>query len=382
MFSKKAMVLLSVLTILSVTLVGCASQPATTAPISSPTIAAPVNTAAAPAAVAPAATAASPQLPAATSAPKSQLTVAVVGGGEVGDMGFIDSANDGLTRMSAQLGVKTVMIQTRSDSSVYLDDLISAAQQADLIFVVPGYFFDDQLKQVMPQYPKKTFIYVDGTTTISGMTSLVLKQNEGAFLAGALAALMTTDTTDLKNADAAKVIGFMGGADMPVIHDYQVGFNQGAKYAVPDIQIINQYAGTHFDPVKGKETALAIYGKGADIIFQAAGPTGVGVFEAAKDAKKYVIGVDSNQKSLAPDNTIASMRKNVGDAIFQLTKMYLADQVKPGGTYSFGLAENGVGIDYGEMAPDLVPQSIKDQIANYRQMIIDGKIVVDTYTAP
>ena len=368
MFNKKVMVLLSVLTVMSVLLAACASTPAATAV---------QTTEAATAAATEAVTTAATEAPAAA----SSITVAVVGGGEVGDMGFIDSANEGLKRMTSELGVKTVMIQTRNDTSVYLDDITSAAEQADLIFIIPGYFFDEQLKQVMPQFPNKTFIYVDGATTIGGMTSLVFKQNEGAFLAGALAALMTTDTTDLPNADSAKVIGFMGGADMPVIHDYQVGFNQGAKYAVSDIDVINQYAGTHTDPVKGKETALAIYGKGADIIFQAAGPTGVGVFEAAKDAKKYAIGVDSNQKSLAPDNVIASMRKNVGDGIFQLTQMYLDGKVKAGETYSFGLAENGVGIDYGGMAPDLVPQSIKDKIAEYRQMIIDGKIVVDTYTA-
>lgn len=372
MLNKKVMVLLSVLTVMSVLLSACVTQPVATATASAP---AATEAAVATEAATEAATVAATEAPAAKS-----ITVAVVGGGEVGDMGFIDSANEGLKKMASELGVKTVMITTHDDTSVYLDDLISAAEQADLIFVVPGYYFDEQLKQVMPQYPNKTFIYVDGATSQSGMASLVFKQNEGAFLAGALAALMTTDTTDLSMADSAKVVGFMGGADMPVIHDYQVGFNQGAKYAVPDIEVVNQYAGTHTDPVKGKETALAMYGKGADIIFQAAGPTGVGVFEAAKDAKKYVIGVDSNQKSLAPDNTIASMRKNVGDGIYQLTQMYLAGKVKAGETYSFGLAENGVSIDYGEMDPDLVPQSVKDKIAEYRQMIIDGKIVVDTYT--
>lgn len=373
MLNKKVMVLLSVLTVMSVLLSACVTQPVATATASAP---AATEAAVATEAATEAATVAATEAPAAA----KSITVAVVGGGEVGDMGFIDSANEGLKKMASELGVKTVMITTHDDTSVYLDDLISAAEQADLIFVVPGYYFDEQLKQVMPQYPNKTFIYVDGTTTQSGMASLVFKQNEGAFLAGALAAMMTTDTTDLSMADSAKVVGFMGGADMPVIHDYQVGFNQGAKYAVPDIEVVNQYAGTHTDPVKGKETALAMYGKGADIIFQAAGPTGVGVFEAAKDAKKYVIGVDSNQKSLAPDNTIASMRKNVGDGIYQLTQMYLAGKVKAGETYSFGLAENGVSIDYGEMDPDLVPQSVKDKIAEYRQMIIDGKIVVDTYT--
>ena len=181
--------------------------------------------------------------------------------------------------MQTDLGLKTIIIQSGNDASRYLDDLTSAGEQADLIFVIPGYFFDEQLKQVIPQFPTKTFVYVDGATTIPGMTSITFLQNEGAFLAGALAALMTTRTDALTQANSAKYIGFMGGADMPVIHDYQVGFNQGAKYAVPDIQILNQYAGTHFDPVKGKETALAMYGKGVDIIFQAAGPTGLGVFK-------------------------------------------------------------------------------------------------------
>ncbi len=213
------------------------------------------------------------------------------------------------------------------------------------------------------------------------MTSVSFKQNEGAFLAGALAALMTSEIKALANADPEKVVAFMGGADMAVIHDYQVGFDQGTKYAVSDVKVIDKYAGTHTDPVKGKETATQLYGEGADIIFQAAGPTGVGVFDAAKEAKKYVIGVDSDQKSLAPDYTIASMRKNVGDVIFLFTKQYLNKEIELGKAYSYGLKENGVGIDYSTIKPDLVPQSVKDQIAKYRQDIIDGKIVVDIYTA-
>jgi basic membrane protein A len=319
-----------------------------------------------------------------TTAPATEgasLTVAVVAGGEVGDMGFIDSANEGLKKMESELGVKTVMIQTRSDTTVYLDSLISAAEQADIIFVIPGYFFDEQLNQVVPQFPDKVFVYVDGSTTIPGMTSVSFKQNEGAFLAGALAALMTTETTALANADDAKTIAFMGGADMAVIHDYQVGFDQGAKYAVADVNVIDRYAGNHFDAVLGKETALSLYEQGADIIFQAAGPTGVGVFEAAKDAQKYVIGVDSDQKSLAPDYTIASMRKNVGDGIFLFVQQYMNGEITAGNTYAYGLAENGVGIDYSTIGPDMVPQAVKDQIEQYKQDIIDGTIVVDTYTA-
>lgn len=360
MYKKKLMTVVCVLVVVSM-MAACAPEPA-----------------AAPTEVEPIAT----EVPAAvpTEAPEP-ITIAVVAGGEVGDLGFIDSANEGLKRMESELGVKTVIIQTRNDSNIFLDSLISAAEQADLIFVVPGYFFDEQLKQVVPEYPTKTFVYVDGATDIAGMTSVVFMQNEGAFLAGALAALLTTRTADLPNMDEAKKIGFMGGADMPVIHDYQVGFNQGAKYAVQDVEVINRYAGTHFDPAKGKETALAIYGSGADIIFQAAGPTGLGVFEAAKDAEKYVIGVDTNQKGLAPERVVASMRKNVGDSIFQFAQSFLADEIKTGEVMSYGLAKNGVGIDYGDMDPDLVPQEVKDTIVEYTKMIVDGTIVVEKYTA-
>jgi basic membrane protein A len=308
------------------------------------------------------------------------ITVAVVAGGEVGDLGFIDSANEGLQKIKGDLGLETTIVSTRGDMNINLDVLISAAEQADLIFVIPGYFFDEQLKQVIPEYPGKTFVYVDGATDIEGMTSIVFRQNEGAFLSGALAALLTTQTEDLQNMDEAKVVGFMGGADMPVIRDYQGGFNQGAIYAVEDVEIINQYAGTHFDPAKGKETALAIYGAGADIIFQAAGPTGLGVFEAAKEANKYVIGVDTNQKNLAPEWVVASMRKNVGDAIYQFTESFIAGEISGGDVMAYGLAKNGVGIDYGGMDPDLVPQWIKEKIAEFAQEIIDGKILVDQYT--
>lgn len=375
MYKNKLMVVLCALVLVSM-IAACAPQ---AAPAAAPTKAPEAAPTEAPAAAPTKAPEAAPtEAPAAAAAPT--LTVGVVAGGEVGDMGFIDSANTGLKRMEKELGVKTVIVSNKNDNNNNLDVLLSVAEQADLIFVVPGYFFDEQLKQVVPQYPKKTFVYVDGASSIEGMTSVVFKQNEGAFLVGALAALLTTENTALPQTDAAKKIGFMGGADMPVIHDYQVGFNQGAKYAVSDIEVVNQYAGTHFDPAKGKETALAIYGAGADIIFQAAGPTGLGLFEGAKEAKKYAIGVDTNQKNLAPEWVVASMLKNVGDSMFLFTQSFIKGDIKTGAVMSYGLKEGGVGVSYGDMDPDLVPQAIKDKVAGFAKDITDGKVVVETYT--
>ncbi len=312
-------------------------------------------------------------------APTVDLKIAVVAGGEIGDKGFIDSANEGLIQLQEELGIETLLLQGRDEPDRYLDLLISAGEEADLVFVVPGYFFEEQLAEVVPQFPDTTFVYVDGVASLEGMSSVRYLENEGSFLAGALAAMLTERVDELSLVDDATVIGEMGGADMPVIHNFMVGFEQGALYINPDVTIISRFAGTHFDPAKGRETALAMYEEGADIVFQIAGPTGLGVFEAAKEAGRYVIGVDSDQKPLAPDNTVASMRKRVGDSIYDFTLMFVNGEVETGGVYLYGLAKNGVGIDYGSMDPDLVPQDVKDRIEELRQMIIDGEIVVDAY---
>jgi basic membrane protein A len=122
-----------------------------------------------------------------------------------------------------------------------------------------------------------------------------------------------------------------------------------------------------------------MYDEGADVIFQIAGGCGIGVFEAAQTAQKYTIGVDEDQKALAPEFTLASMRKRIGDSLYQFMDMYLKGEVNRGETYYFGLANDGVGLDYGDIEPDLVPQDVKDKVEELRQMIIDGEIVVDSY---
>ena len=311
---------------------------------------------------------------------EEKIKVAVVAGGEIGDKGFIDSANEGLKYMEENMDIEILLLQGRDEPDRYLDLLLSAGEEADLVFVVPGYFFIEQMTEVVPKFPETTFVFVDGVTDIPGMSSLRYLENEGSFLAGALAAMLTTQTDELSLVDEAKVGGEMGGADMPVIHNFMVGFEQGVKYIDPEVTIISRFAGTHFDPAKGRETALAMYDEGADIVFQIAGPTGLGVFEAAKEANRYVIGVDADQKPLAPEHTVASMRKRVGDSLIDFTQNFIAGDIEVGGVYLYGLAKNGVGIDYGDMDPDLVPQDIKDQIEEIRQKIIDGTIVVDQYT--
>lgn len=313
---------------------------------------------------------------------EKNLKVAVVVSGEIGDKGFFDSANEGLKLIQSELGLSTLYLQGRQQPDRYLDLLTSAAEEAQLVFVVPGYFFEEQLPEVVKKFPNTSFVYVDGFTNIEGMYSIRYMEHEGSFLVGALAAMLTTRTDVLDKADKEKVIGQMGGFDIPVIHNFMTGFEQGVKFIDPDVKIITRFAGTHFDPAKGRETSLAMYDEGADIIFQIAGPTGLGVFEAAKEANKYVIGVDADQKPIAPENTLASMRKKVGTSILDFTKRYLAGELKPNTEYQYGLIKDGVGVDYGDIPPDLVPEEIKKRVEELRQKIIKGEITVNPYIQP
>ncbi len=131
----------------------------------------------------------------------------------------------------------------------------------DLIFVDPGYFFDKELAEVSAMFPSKTFVYIDGTSDLPNVVSVPFKQNEGAFLAGCLAALLT-DKTELCKINPAKAVGFVGGFDMPVIRDYQAGYEHGVRYVDPDVKVIARYAGDHYDPALGKETAYSVLKRG------------------------------------------------------------------------------------------------------------------------
>lgn len=308
------------------------------------------------------------------------IRVAVVGSGEIGDKGFFDSANEGLKLIEETYGFDTLYLQGRQKADRYLDLLLTAAEEADLVFVVPGYFFDEQLPEIVANFPDTAFVYIDGIAPVDGMYSIRFLEHEGSFLAGALAATLTTRIDDLPMMDEEKVIGTMGGADMPVIHNFMVGFNQGVEYVDSDVTIIERFAGTHFDPAKGRETASAMYEAGADVIFQIAGPTGLGAFEAATEAERYIIGVDTDQKPLAPEYTLASMRKRVGVSILDFTTQFIEGKVEPDTVYEYGLAKGGVGLDYSDIEPDLVPDDVKEYIAELEQLIIDGEIVVEPYT--
>lgn len=306
------------------------------------------------------------------------MKVAIVAGDAIGDRGFTDMAYEGIKNVAANFDVEYKIFECHVDPSKYFDALKAAASKYDLIFVDPGYFFDKELNEVSALYPKKTFVYIDGASSLENVVSVPFRQNEGAFLAGCLAALIT-DKTALSMINSEPIVGFVGGFDMPVIRDYQLGFEQGVNYVNPEIQVIAKYAGTHYDPAKGKETAYSVFKDGADVIFQAAGPTGLGILEAAKDYEFYAIGVDTDQGYLQPGYIVSSMLKRVDVAVFDITKMAIDGTLKNGETYVYGVENDGICLAYNEQMKAIVPYSAFTTVKEIESKIKSGEIVVESY---
>jgi basic membrane protein A len=185
-------------------------------------------------------------------------------------------------------------------------------------------------------------------------------------------------------ANKENVIGFLGGMDIPGINDFLVGYIEGAKSVNPDVKVIVSYAGDFGDPAKGKELGLVQYNSGADISFNVAGGTGLGLIDAAKDKNKYAIGVDSDQAMLFKDSDpekashiVSSAVKRIDQAIFNAVKAHQDGTLKYGTHNEMGVAENGVGLAKNEFYEKL-PQDIKDQITAIEQKLVNGEIKVGT----
>jgi basic membrane protein A len=312
-------------------------------------------------------------------APK--MRVAVVSGDRVGDRGFTDSAYNGLVKAAKDFGVSYTVFECKGDPSTYFDRTLAAAENFDLVFMCPGYFFDKEIGEIAPLFPKTTFVYIDGESDTPGLVSLDFKEHEGAFLAGALAGLMSS-RPELKHGKPGKTVGFVGGADWPVIRNFLGGYQQGVNYVDPSIRVEAVFAGTHYDPAKGKEAALQVNKKGANIVFQAAGPTGLGVLEAARDAGFYAIGVDIDQCQSQPGYIMASMMKRVDNAVYDTIERAIQGKLKKGTVYPYGVKENGVGLCNCEQMKAIVPPEVIKQLAAIETKVARGQIVVKEYSAP
>jgi basic membrane protein A len=294
-----------------------------------------------------------------------------------GDKSFNDAAWRGLDRAVHELGVEAEYIEPGEGSDRESGIRLLAAEKFDLIIGV-GFIFSDDLIAVANEYPNVHFACIDYAkfdkngafvAPPKNMVALKFREEEGAFLVGALAALRSY----------AHAVGFVGGMDIPLIHKFEAGYRAGVQYVCPNCKVMVGYAGVTGDsfknPAKGKELALAQYAAGADIVFHAAGTTGLGAFEAAREQDKLAIGVDSDQWDEAPGHILTSMTKQVDVSVLETVRR-VRDRQWRGGVQQFGLKEKAVDYVYDAHNRALVGDAVRERVEQLRAKVVAGEIKV------
>ena len=297
----------------------------------------------------------------------------VLGIGGRGDKSFNDSAYEGLQKGAGLPGVYTEYVELSQGQDRESAMRLFAARGFDLIFGI-GFMFTDDITVLAREYPGLKFACIDYSFTDpdkipSNLAALRFAEEEGSFLVGVIASLVS---------ETGK-IGFVGGMDIPLIHKFEAGYRYGALYVNPMCEVLVSYAGVTADafrdPARGKELALAQYNKGAEIIFHAAGSTGFGVFEAARETGRFAIGVDADQYQEAPRHILTSMIKRVDIAVYDTIRAAFSGDFT-GGLHLFGVAEEGIGYIYDDNNRDLIPAAVIDKTEELREQIIEGAIQI------
>ena len=285
------------------------------------------------------------------------------------DKSFNQAGSEGAERWKKESGKSYLEFEISNPTQREQAKRRMAERGADPIVGI-GFSQGTSLEKVAKDFPQLKFAIIDAVVSLPNVQSIVFKEHEGSFLVGMMAAL----------ASKSAKVGFIGGMDIPLIRKFQCGFEQGARYANPKVAVSANMTGTTptawNDPARGAELAKAQFAAGVDVVFAAAGGTGIGVYQAAKDAGRLAIGVDSNQNHLQPGTMLTSMVKRVDVAVYNAFK-----GVTPGMS-SLGLKEGGVDYALDEHNAKLVTADMKKRVDAAKADIVSGKIkVVDYMTA-
>jgi basic membrane protein A len=287
------------------------------------------------------------------------------------DKSFNEGVSNGAKKFTDETKIAVVDFEPANETQFEQAQRRFAQRGQDPIIAV-GFSQAEALKKVAKEFPNIHFTIIDMMVDLPNVQSVLFKEQEGSFLVGVLAAL----------ASKSGKIGFVGGMDIPLIRRFQCGFEQGVKYANPSAEVIANMTGTTpaawNDPGRGAELAKGQFDRGVDVVYAAAGNTGTGVLQAAKDRGKYAIGVDSNQNYLHPGTMLSSMMKRVDLAAYQSFKAAQAGTWK-GGVQVLGLKEGGVDWALDQYNEKLVTPEMKAKVEAAKADIIAGKIVVHDY---
>ncbi|TCD48334.1 BMP family ABC transporter substrate-binding protein [Chlorobium sp. N1] len=298
-----------------------------------------------------------------------------------GDKAFNDLAYNGLAEAKNQLGVDFVYVEPGGEGGDREAALRQMAADPDVRLVIGvGLLFSEDITRIAAEFPDKHFACVDylpqaGAVIPSNLSGMVFEEKKGSFLAGALAAL-TTKTG---------IVGFIGGMDSAIIRKFEDGFRRGVHFVNPDLEVISGFIGmtgsAFANPAKGRELALGQYGRGADIIYQAAGASGLGVMEAARETGRLVICTDCSEETLQEPMVLGSMTKAVDRAVFSLVADLQKGSFDGGRAVAYGLADRYTGMAYGEDSKQRIPAAVFRRLEALRTEILSGNIALDETAA-
>lgn len=325
-----------------------------------------------------------------TAVPAEPASVALVINGTLGDLGFFDDANDGVTRAGKDFGMDVKTIEASYDTNKWEPALVDAANGPYNVVISGTYNMEQAMEKVAPEFPDKQFLLFDVSADFTkcnctNIYGIVYRYNEAGYLAGALAAKMTSSS--MSRANPEKVVGFVGGMDIPVIQNYYVGFEKGVKDTDPEVEILQAFVGDFNDPTKGKQLTEQMVDQGADVVWAVAGASGLGVFEGALDKEVYAIAVNPNQvQALLSNNAgyadtiVASAITLLGQSLYLALQDYTNGTLATGQNVSYGIKDGVIDLEQSEYYLKAVPEEIRNQMEEIKQQVIDGKIEIPSVT--
>ncbi|WP_116083213.1 BMP family protein [Tropicimonas sp. IMCC34011] len=288
------------------------------------------------------------------------------------DKSFNESAYMGAERWAEETGGEYLEIEMQSEAQRE-QALRRFAEAGANPIITTGFAFSDPIAQVAPDYPDTDFVTIDGYVDAPNVLTIGFAEHQGSYLVGVLAAMASEGDT----------VGFIGGMDVPLIRKFACGYAQGVKAVNPDATVISNMTGTTpaawNDPVTGSELTRAQIGQGADVIYAAAGGTGVGILQTAADEDILSIGVDSNQNYLHPGQVLTSMTKRVDNAVYDV--MMSGDDLETGTVQILGLADDGVGYAVDEYNEEMITEEMAARVEEAKANIISGDVEVHDYTS-
>jgi basic membrane protein A len=299
----------------------------------------------------------------------------IIAQGGLGDQSYNDLAFAGFQRALKETGLEGKPVESKDVVAQAFDVLRRASDAGFGLIVDLEYSHGEPMVDVAKEFPDTTYAILNQIQKGDNIVSVLFQEQEGSYLAGVLAAQVTTDTS-IKGINDKPIIGVIGGVKAIGIDKFISGYIEGARSVNPNIEVKVAYSNNFGDPAIGQQMAKAMFEEGADIVYQVAGGTGIGVIQAAKETGHYAIGVDSDQDGLAPGNVLTSMIKRTDVAVENVVKAY-AKGDKIGGTVAaFGLKEDGVGLSEMKFTKDIIPAAYVAKVAQAKADIIAGKIKV------